>query len=145
MLLLNIIVFPVDPKSLLCSGQTYPIALLVNSVTLQTFNYLTLCNLLQARQSHQRLRVVRIETTTDKQRIVGLFVPNAAVESVLQGLSRSHILLYLQFTISYLMFTLLEKNSKPYSAEACAQINDPPYSTIKTQQLFRPPHFKWVE
>ncbi|KAA0054722.1 protein strawberry notch [Cucumis melo var. makuwa] len=41
----------------------------------------------QARQSHQRLRVVRIETTTDKQRIVGLFVPNAAVESVLQGLA----------------------------------------------------------
>ncbi|VVA22165.1 PREDICTED: strawberry notch [Prunus dulcis] len=38
----------------------------------------------QARQSHKRLRVVRIETTTDNSRIVGLFVPNAAVESVLQ-------------------------------------------------------------
>ncbi|XP_062012152.1 protein FORGETTER 1 [Rosa rugosa] len=38
----------------------------------------------QSRQSHRRLRVVRIETTTDNQRIVGLFVPNAAVEAVLQ-------------------------------------------------------------
>ncbi|XP_004293788.1 PREDICTED: protein strawberry notch homolog 1 [Fragaria vesca subsp. vesca] len=38
----------------------------------------------QSRLSHRRLRVVRIETTTDNQRIVGLFVPNAAVESVLQ-------------------------------------------------------------
>lgn len=28
---------------------------------------------------------MRIETTTDNQRIVGLFVPNAAVEAVLQG------------------------------------------------------------
>ncbi|XP_057949637.1 protein FORGETTER 1 [Malania oleifera] len=41
----------------------------------------------QIRQSHKRLRVVRIETTTDIQRIVGLLVPNAAVESVLQGLA----------------------------------------------------------
>ncbi|XP_062093056.1 protein FORGETTER 1 [Humulus lupulus] len=41
----------------------------------------------QARQSHKRLRVVRIETTTDSQRIVGLLVPNAAVETVLQGLA----------------------------------------------------------
>ncbi|GER39294.1 RING/FYVE/PHD zinc finger superfamily protein [Striga asiatica] len=41
----------------------------------------------QFRQSHKRLRVVRIETTADSQRIVGLLIPNAAVESVLQGLS----------------------------------------------------------
>ncbi|PON79909.1 Protein strawberry notch [Trema orientale] len=41
----------------------------------------------QARQSHKRLRVVRIETTTDNQRIVGLLVPNAAVETVLQDLA----------------------------------------------------------
>ncbi|XP_044468508.1 protein FORGETTER 1 [Mangifera indica] len=41
----------------------------------------------QARQSHRRLRVVRVETTTDKKRIVGLFVPNAAVETVLQDLA----------------------------------------------------------
>lgn len=41
----------------------------------------------QARQSHKRLRVVRIETTTDNQRIVGLLIPNAAVESVLQDLA----------------------------------------------------------
>ncbi|CAI8607021.1 unnamed protein product [Vicia faba] len=42
----------------------------------------------QARLSHRRLRVVRIETTTvDKKRIVGLLVPNAAVETVLQGLA----------------------------------------------------------
>ncbi|KAG7944262.1 hypothetical protein I3843_15G090800 [Carya illinoinensis] len=41
----------------------------------------------QARQSHKRLRVVRIETTRDNQRIVGLLVPNAAVESVLQDLA----------------------------------------------------------
>ncbi|KHN35773.1 Protein strawberry notch like 1 [Glycine soja] len=41
----------------------------------------------QARLSHRRLRVVRIETTVDTQRIVGLLVPNAAVETVLQGLA----------------------------------------------------------
>ncbi|KAE9592810.1 putative chromatin regulator PHD family [Lupinus albus] len=41
----------------------------------------------QARLSHRRLRVVRIETTVDNQRIVGLLVPNAAVETVLQGLA----------------------------------------------------------
>lgn len=41
---------------------------------------------MQARQSHKRIRVVRIETTTDNQRIVGLLIPNAAVGSVLQGL-----------------------------------------------------------
>jgi len=39
----------------------------------------------QARLSHRRLRVVRIETTVDNKRIVGLLVPNAAVETVLQG------------------------------------------------------------
>lgn len=42
---------------------------------------------MQARHSHKRLRVVRIETTTNNQRIVGLLVPNSAVESVLQGIS----------------------------------------------------------
>ncbi|KAJ8762665.1 hypothetical protein K2173_010686 [Erythroxylum novogranatense] len=41
----------------------------------------------QARQSHKRLRVVRVETTTDNRRIVGLLVPNAAVESVLKDLA----------------------------------------------------------
>ncbi|XP_022717610.1 protein FORGETTER 1 isoform X1 [Durio zibethinus] len=41
----------------------------------------------QARLSHRRLRVVRLETTTDSQRIVGLLVPNAAVETVLQDLA----------------------------------------------------------
>ncbi|KAI3456640.1 hypothetical protein Pfo_013303 [Paulownia fortunei] len=41
----------------------------------------------QARQSHKRIRVVRIETTSDNQRIVGLLIPNAAVESVLQDLA----------------------------------------------------------
>ncbi|XP_043701868.1 protein FORGETTER 1 isoform X2 [Telopea speciosissima] len=41
----------------------------------------------QVRQSHKQLRVVRIETTTDNQRIVGLLVPNAAVETVLRNLS----------------------------------------------------------
>ncbi|KAB5538590.1 hypothetical protein DKX38_016123 [Salix brachista] len=41
----------------------------------------------QARQSQKRLRVVRLETTTDNKRIVGLLVPNAAVESVLQDLA----------------------------------------------------------
>ncbi|XP_010670017.2 protein FORGETTER 1 [Beta vulgaris subsp. vulgaris] len=41
----------------------------------------------QARQSHRRIRVVRIETTTDSQRIVGLLIPNAAVEVVLEDLA----------------------------------------------------------
>ncbi|THU69652.1 hypothetical protein C4D60_Mb08t16650 [Musa balbisiana] len=36
------------------------------------------------RQSHRRLRVVRLETTTDSQRIVGLLIPNSAIESVMQ-------------------------------------------------------------
>ncbi|CAI9784017.1 unnamed protein product [Fraxinus pennsylvanica] len=41
----------------------------------------------QARLSHRRIRVVRIETTADNQRIVGLLIPIAAVESVLQDLA----------------------------------------------------------
>ncbi|KAJ8425968.1 hypothetical protein Cgig2_009506 [Carnegiea gigantea] len=41
---------------------------------------------LQVRMSHRRIRVVRIETTNDNQRIVGLLIPNAAVEDVLQEL-----------------------------------------------------------
>ncbi|KAL1537165.1 udp-glycosyltransferase [Salvia divinorum] len=44
----------------------------------------------QARQSHKRIRVVRIETTSDKQRIVGLLIPNAAVPTVLQDLAWVH-------------------------------------------------------
>ncbi|XP_015055769.1 protein FORGETTER 1 [Solanum pennellii] len=41
----------------------------------------------QARQSHRRIRIVQIVTTTDNQRIVGLLIPNAAVEAVLQDLA----------------------------------------------------------
>ncbi|OAY66062.1 hypothetical protein ACMD2_25955 [Ananas comosus] len=41
----------------------------------------------QARQIHKRIRVVRLETTDDNQRIVGLLIPNGAVESVLEGLT----------------------------------------------------------
>ncbi|CAI9087968.1 OLC1v1022187C2 [Oldenlandia corymbosa var. corymbosa] len=41
----------------------------------------------QARQIHKRIRVVRVETTSDNKRIVGLLIPNAAVESVLQDLA----------------------------------------------------------
>ncbi|KAK1609385.1 hypothetical protein QYE76_033058 [Lolium multiflorum] len=40
----------------------------------------------QARKIHKRIRVVRLETTDDNQRIVGLMIPNAAVGSVLEGL-----------------------------------------------------------
>ncbi|KAL5216267.1 hypothetical protein ABZP36_007668 [Zizania latifolia] len=40
----------------------------------------------QVRQCHKRIRVVRLETTSDNQRIVGLLIPNSAVESVLTGL-----------------------------------------------------------
>uniref|UniRef100_A0A453CSK3 Uncharacterized protein n=1 Tax=Aegilops tauschii subsp. strangulata TaxID=200361 RepID=A0A453CSK3_AEGTS len=40
----------------------------------------------QVYQNHKRIRVVRLVTTNDNQRIVGLFIPNAAVESVLTGL-----------------------------------------------------------
>ncbi|KAG8066204.1 hypothetical protein GUJ93_ZPchr0004g38165 [Zizania palustris] len=39
----------------------------------------------QVRQIHKRIRVVRLETTNDNQRIVGLLIPNSAVESVLTG------------------------------------------------------------
>uniref|UniRef100_A0A0D6R552 PHD-type domain-containing protein n=1 Tax=Araucaria cunninghamii TaxID=56994 RepID=A0A0D6R552_ARACU len=40
----------------------------------------------QVRQSHRRLRVVRLETTSENRRIVGLHIPNPAVNSVLEGL-----------------------------------------------------------
>jgi hypothetical protein len=40
----------------------------------------------QVRQIHRRIRVVRLVTTNDSQRIVGLLIPNSAVESVLTGL-----------------------------------------------------------
>jgi len=39
----------------------------------------------QVRQIHKRIRVVRLETTTDNRRFVGLIIPNSAVESVLEG------------------------------------------------------------
>ncbi|KAF8692024.1 hypothetical protein HU200_039971 [Digitaria exilis] len=39
----------------------------------------------QVRQSHKRIRVVRLETTNDNRRFVGLIIPNSAVESVLEG------------------------------------------------------------
>lgn len=39
----------------------------------------------QARTSHKRLRVVRLETTAEGRRIVGLHIPNPAVEAVLSG------------------------------------------------------------
>ncbi|WVZ94507.1 hypothetical protein U9M48_040390 [Paspalum notatum var. saurae] len=39
----------------------------------------------QVRQIHKRIRVLRLETTNDKQRFVGLIIPNSAVESVLEG------------------------------------------------------------
>ncbi|XP_062226679.1 protein FORGETTER 1-like isoform X2 [Phragmites australis] len=41
---------------------------------------------MQIRQIHKRIRVVRLVTTNDNQRIVGLLIPNSAVESVLTGL-----------------------------------------------------------
>ncbi|CAN6455835.1 unnamed protein product [Victoria cruziana] len=40
----------------------------------------------QVHQRHTRLRVVRLETTEERQRVVGLLVPNIAVASVLQDL-----------------------------------------------------------
>jgi hypothetical protein len=40
----------------------------------------------QARPVHKRIRVARLETTNENQRYVGLIIPNAAVESVLEGL-----------------------------------------------------------
>ncbi|GJN26502.1 hypothetical protein PR202_gb14436 [Eleusine coracana subsp. coracana] len=40
----------------------------------------------QIRQIHKRIRVVRLVTTNDNQRIVGLLIPNSAVEPVLTGL-----------------------------------------------------------
>ncbi|CAL5011046.1 unnamed protein product [Urochloa decumbens] len=40
----------------------------------------------QVRQIHKRIRVVRLETTNDNQRFVGLIIPNSAVELVLEGL-----------------------------------------------------------
>ncbi|KAL6659053.1 hypothetical protein ACP70R_003093 [Stipagrostis hirtigluma subsp. patula] len=40
----------------------------------------------QVRLIHKRIRVGRLETTNDNQRFVGLIIPNAAVESVLEGL-----------------------------------------------------------
>ncbi|KAG0590125.1 hypothetical protein KC19_1G074000 [Ceratodon purpureus] len=41
----------------------------------------------QVRKSHKRLRVVRVETTTEGRRIVGLHIPNTAVDAVLTGLN----------------------------------------------------------
>ncbi|KAJ3693490.1 hypothetical protein LUZ60_008970 [Juncus effusus] len=46
----------------------------------------------QARASHRRIRVVRLETTGEEsRRIVGLQIPNGAVDSVLEGLTWDHI------------------------------------------------------
>lgn len=43
----------------------------------------------QVRTSHRRMRVVRLETTFEKMRIVGLHIPIPAVNSVLQGIDWS--------------------------------------------------------
>ncbi|XP_074372399.1 protein FORGETTER 1-like isoform X2 [Apium graveolens] len=40
----------------------------------------------QVRKSHRRLRIVRVETTADCQRIVGLLIPNSVVNSILKDL-----------------------------------------------------------
>jgi len=72
--------------------------ILIDSTFINCLKYISISRKLncraksvQARLSHRRLRVVRIETTVDTQRIVGLLVPNAAVETVLQGsLSKTH-------------------------------------------------------
>ncbi|KAH7423992.1 hypothetical protein KP509_12G084500 [Ceratopteris richardii] len=42
----------------------------------------------QVRLSHRRLRVVWLETSSDNQRIVGLHIPNPAVNAVLSGLAQ---------------------------------------------------------
>ena len=39
----------------------------------------------QVRASHRRLRVVWLETSSDSQRIVGLHIPNPAVNAVISG------------------------------------------------------------
>lgn len=41
----------------------------------------------QVRESHRRLRIVRVETTADSQRIVGLLIPNVVVNTVLKDLA----------------------------------------------------------
>lgn len=41
----------------------------------------------QVRVSHRRLRVVWLETSSDSQRIVGLHIPNPAINAVISGLS----------------------------------------------------------
>ncbi|MCO5559785.1 hypothetical protein L7F22_013389 [Adiantum nelumboides] len=45
----------------------------------------------QERVSHRRLRVVWLETSSDNQRIVGLHIPNPAVNAVLSGLSQMQV------------------------------------------------------
>lgn len=39
----------------------------------------------QERKSHKRLRVVRVETALEGRRIVGLHIPNPAVDAVVSG------------------------------------------------------------
>ena len=46
-----------------------------------------LITILQNREIDRRLRIVRVETTTDSRRIVGLLIPSAVVNSLLEGLS----------------------------------------------------------
>jgi len=51
---------------------------------------------------HKRLRIVRVETTSDNRHIVGLLVPNAAVETVLQGFFLSpHLPPFLKSTLAH--------------------------------------------
>ncbi|KAI8553226.1 hypothetical protein RHMOL_Rhmol06G0327600 [Rhododendron molle] len=62
----------------------------------------------QARQSHKRLRVVRIETTIENQRIVGLLIPNAAVESVLQDKDVASCSLHWEFNATVMNTSLAD-------------------------------------
>jgi hypothetical protein len=43
------------------------------------------CSFVQGRASHRRLRVVWLETSSEGQRIVGLHIPNPAVNAVISG------------------------------------------------------------
>eukprot|EP00850_Spirogloea_muscicola_P007218 SM000036S13262 [mRNA] locus=s36:226900:240784:+ [translate_table: standard] len=45
----------------------------------------------QERLAHRKVRVVRLETTKEGKKIVGIHVPNPAIEAVLAGLEKLHL------------------------------------------------------
>ena len=70
------------------SKQVYKLVANLARLYVKEHVHLTLqMSFVQVRASHRRLRVVWLETSSESQRIVGLHIPNPAVNAVISGMA----------------------------------------------------------